>query len=430
MAILGAMGGMMSAASSNKATKQNAKNVADTNAANLQIAKETNAANRQIASDNNAANLALAREQNSYNESMWRKQNEYNSPSAQLHRNEAAGINGLASIENVPASSLQSADLANQTTGAPMQGATMQAAQASPTDYNSIMQGVLAAKQADNVQANTDKIKKETSWIDDLNGRAISLSDAQIEAQKLVNNFERLSQPLRFNAMRLDNDYKEVTNRTAKVLKEQADERLKQMKFETKTMVESFQKNMRALDDAHDISELNKIGMGIDNRWKPLVYGSEVNSNNASARAVNASAYIDEENGKVLPQENKLKLGQMKYLAKQQLVDFYSQGYQPLKQFLSSGKNLEIIGYLSKTPERKWSDSQFILWNEYCDLQKTALDRANDAAWQQTAVGRNVMSISDGFKAVMTGVGAGLGAGSVKGGLFKPRVKSTIVIPK
>lgn len=76
------------------------------------------AANKNLKAvrETNAANLALAREQNDWNMMMWNKENEYNSPAAKLARLQAAGLNPLFyGLDGAgTASSLQSADLANQ----------------------------------------------------------------------------------------------------------------------------------------------------------------------------------------------------------------------------------------------------------------------------------------------------------------------------
>ena len=49
----------------------------------------------------NEANIALAREQMQWQEKMWNKQNEYNTPSAQMERFRAAGINPYMAMTNM-----------------------------------------------------------------------------------------------------------------------------------------------------------------------------------------------------------------------------------------------------------------------------------------------------------------------------------------
>lgn len=82
-------------------------------AANMYGAKKQLKATQET----NAANAALAAQQNQWNIEQWNRENEYNSTSAQLQRWMAAGLNpntfaGVA--RPVEASSVQSADLANQ----------------------------------------------------------------------------------------------------------------------------------------------------------------------------------------------------------------------------------------------------------------------------------------------------------------------------
>lgn len=65
--------------------------------------------------ETNQANKELAQEQNRWNYHMWEEENAYNTPKAQLERYLDAGINPLfASIDGGQASSLSSAQLANQ----------------------------------------------------------------------------------------------------------------------------------------------------------------------------------------------------------------------------------------------------------------------------------------------------------------------------
>lgn len=76
------------------------------------------AANAQVQAtrETNEANLRLAREQNDWNEMMWNKSNEYNSPSAQVARLRAAGLNPNLVNDAGSSTPVQSANLANQQT--------------------------------------------------------------------------------------------------------------------------------------------------------------------------------------------------------------------------------------------------------------------------------------------------------------------------
>lgn len=94
------------------------------NYANIDIANKTNAANRIIANETNEANRELAERQNQWNIDQWNRQNQYNSPANQMKLYKQAGLNPvLAQGDFTPAQELQSADLANQQIGNPMQPA-------------------------------------------------------------------------------------------------------------------------------------------------------------------------------------------------------------------------------------------------------------------------------------------------------------------
>lgn len=187
----GLIGGISNTISSNSTNKANAKAVADTNATNLQIAQENNAANLQSTRETNEANAALADKQNEWNLEQWNRENEYNSPANQVALLEQAGLNGLNyDTGSANASSIQSANLANQVASPANANATMQAYQAQPTDYNWISQlgSMVANNNATN--ANTAKTKADTKlsmlqyeFNSVMNGKLI---DSQDEANRLA----------------------------------------------------------------------------------------------------------------------------------------------------------------------------------------------------------------------------------------------------
>lgn len=91
--------------------------VMETNAMNLDIANRLNQTNREIQNSVNQTNLTLAKQQNDWNIAQWTRENEYNSPSQQVKRLLAAGLNpafanGVGDVGN--AQHLESSDLANQ----------------------------------------------------------------------------------------------------------------------------------------------------------------------------------------------------------------------------------------------------------------------------------------------------------------------------
>lgn len=86
----------------------------------------TNETNLQIARETNEANESLAREQNDWNLARRNEEWAYNDPSNQMARLKNAGLSAAAAAQAVGPSSaqpMQSADLANQQIGNPMQTA-------------------------------------------------------------------------------------------------------------------------------------------------------------------------------------------------------------------------------------------------------------------------------------------------------------------
>lgn len=93
--LLGSIGSSLFGSSSQAAANQ----------ANLQIARETNASNQQIAKSTNLMNRTINRENNEYNRNlaveMFNLENAYNSPSRQMDRLRAAGINPFVAAGQV-----------------------------------------------------------------------------------------------------------------------------------------------------------------------------------------------------------------------------------------------------------------------------------------------------------------------------------------
>ena len=80
-----------------------------------------NRANLQITRENNEANQQLAERQNQWNIDQWNRENEYNSASAQVQGLQKAGLNPYFNeVTAGSASSVQSANLANQEAAPPM----------------------------------------------------------------------------------------------------------------------------------------------------------------------------------------------------------------------------------------------------------------------------------------------------------------------
>lgn len=92
---------------------------------NYKAQMKTNEMNNHIADKVNTANRRLAERQNQWNIDQWNRENAYNAPLQQVERLQDAGLSAAAAAQSIDgagnAGSLQSAELANQQIGAPMQ---------------------------------------------------------------------------------------------------------------------------------------------------------------------------------------------------------------------------------------------------------------------------------------------------------------------
>lgn len=112
---------------------------------------KTNKANMQINQMNNEFNERMMQKQMDYNTMMWNKQNAYNTPSAQRQRLEDAGFNPYMMLNGANTGVAQSA---GSTSAASASGSAPQ--QAYHPDFSFIPQSILMAKQAANIDADTD----------------------------------------------------------------------------------------------------------------------------------------------------------------------------------------------------------------------------------------------------------------------------------
>lgn len=143
----------------------------------LQATRETNKANRE-----------LAQYQNEWNLAQWNRMNAYNTPAAQRQRFEDAGINpyfALGNIQAGQAESLNSAEMANQQSGAEA--------------YNHLAQGY---------QALGSSISSAGSQF--LNAQ---YQQEQTKALQLKNTEDSLSMMLRVNNLKFDNVAKDMSNK-------------------------------------------------------------------------------------------------------------------------------------------------------------------------------------------------------------------------
>lgn len=141
----------------------------------------------QATRETNKANAELAKYQNEWNLAQWNRENAYNTPAAQRQRYEDAGINpyfALGNIQSGQAESLNSAEMANQQSGAEA--------------YNHLAQGYQGLAAG-------------------ISGAASSFVNAQyqqeqIKSLQLKNTEDALSMMLRVKALKYDNVAKEMSN--------------------------------------------------------------------------------------------------------------------------------------------------------------------------------------------------------------------------
>lgn len=141
----------------------------------------------QATRETNKANAELAKYQNEWNLAQWNRQNAYNTPAAQRQRYEDAGINpyfALGNIQAGQAESLNSAEMANQQSGAEA--------------FNHLAQGyqTLGASIA---QAPSQFINAQ-------------YQQEQVKAMQLKNTEDSLSMMFRVNNLKYDNVAKEMSN--------------------------------------------------------------------------------------------------------------------------------------------------------------------------------------------------------------------------
>ena len=142
----------------------------------------------QATRETNKANAELAKYQNEWNLAQWNRQNAYNTPAAQRQRYEDAGINpyfALGNIQSGQAESLNSAEMANQQSGAEAYNHLAQG-------YQGLAAGISSAGSAFiNAQYQREQVK----------------------SLQLKNTEDALSMMLRVNNLKYDNVAKEMSNK-------------------------------------------------------------------------------------------------------------------------------------------------------------------------------------------------------------------------
>lgn len=207
------------------------------NKSNLQIAQETNQANRDIAAMTNQANLDL-----------WREQAQYNSMQAQKERAAAAGFSPWSLLDSAGFNSTVSS-----TTGAPVVGNPMMAAQMMPVDALSRHLGGLSDSLANNTLALAQARK----------------ADAETKGQEIQNEYtaEMLAEQLRLMGYQNDEiavklsylnqrESLEIDN-LQKVL-ELTDEQISQIRI-SRDIQQYYKENIQPQEYQQLIASINKI---------------------------------------------------------------------------------------------------------------------------------------------------------------------------
>lgn len=141
----------------------------------------------QATRETNKANAELAKYQNEWNLAQWNRQNAYNTPAAQRQRYEDAGINpyfALGNLQSGQAESLNSAEMANQQSGAEA--------------YNHLAQGYQGLASGISSAA--------SSFVN------AQYQQEQVKSLQLKNTEDALSMMLRVKGLKYDNVAKEMSN--------------------------------------------------------------------------------------------------------------------------------------------------------------------------------------------------------------------------
>lgn len=230
---------------------------ADTNKANLQIARETNQQNRE-----------LFNQQLAWQEDMWNKTNAYNDPSHQVELLQKAGINPAAVYGN---GSTSPASMPSVPSANPMQSASV-----SPLDYSFISQGIDSGINAyfEN-QLKNNYVKK-------------SFSDAQIA--DINAQFE--TRTLMDRCMRVANDTsksefeRETARMELKFLTSTFDQRVMQSEWSTKIMFQQYDDLVNKIAE----SKLRQKAQEIANEFAPRANAAQLKQYQASISQMYAAA--------------------------------------------------------------------------------------------------------------------------------------------
>lgn len=267
--------------------------------------------NYQSQKETNEQNLQIARDNRDWQEKMWNMQNQYNSPQAQMQRLKSAGLNPDLMYSQGTTGIAQGISEPSQ--------ATMQAPQLQGLDTSSLVQSIqnehllqgqldLLRSQKDNVDADThgkdvdnqnkqlgydlqfdearyrirrmqSDIDKQTQDIQESMARVGLINAQVIKTQQEASN---LLQEYLFNQETWNDRVKEIQSRThlneanARYLAKQTQLVALQMigqqtqneilRKECDAFEQRLQKELRQMDDQHNVDEAKAVGMKYENR--------------------------------------------------------------------------------------------------------------------------------------------------------------------
>lgn len=260
--------------------------------------------NYMIAQKTNATNLQLAREQNEWNLEQWHRQNEYNEPAHQAQLLRDAGLSSAAaaqSVSGVPASPLQSADLANQQIGNAMQAAPYGA-----NGFDKILGTVgnivgaaraVAALRKENVQA-TIAEQTQSAQVDSIlterDAKNVALHQAQEDLRQSIVTNPYHARSIRYKA-EADSYLPEISRLT-----------MKDWKLKVKTAQEYYgwipKFHDKQIDEIQSVIDKN-IQEKKESESRVEVNKSTVGVNNASIRNLNADTENKKETKNLIKQE-------------------------------------------------------------------------------------------------------------------------------
>lgn len=229
---------------------------------------------------NRAYNLQLAKMQNKWNFNMWKMENAYNSPSAQMQRMAAAGLNPDMMYGGGVSGNL-SASSPSMTSGAPSSPMDWSNLANKSTIGDKLLDSQLKQAQIDNINADTKKKGAETSVLTDAeefrkeynNGllklqnveiafknKTLDLTDVQIsKMQHEIGQIDASVDQINASISKINADMVNDRRLTDAQIEKIASE-IGLTKAETESIAKQLPKILRNLDDEHEL-KIGNIGI-------------------------------------------------------------------------------------------------------------------------------------------------------------------------